>query len=220
MRESKGNEKGRLFIPAGIISLMLLPLLSLGYFYSQKGFEHYRILEFNTVGRKVLERMPPEFRPVLPERDYQLVELTGEAQADKAKLDYVQMYVRQLEARNDTLRGIRVVLKDQAEYASLVRVIDLPNVENLKHYWTDGKEFWFYSLPATPADDIAGWSFTCGFVEEPLSPPRYKVYRQQLAVLLQVPYLLPLFMVLLVISVNQLFSHSIHNKPIRSRPFV
>ncbi len=219
MREVKrGNVQGKPFIPSGILSLVLLPLLSLGYFYSHKGFKQYRILEFHTLGQKALGRMSPEFRPVLPQREYQLVELTGNPQADKAKLDYVQVYVRQMKVRNDTIHGIRVALKDQAKYGSMVRLIDLPDVENLKYSWTDGKAFWFFSLPDTPADGFVCGLLNCIIGEETLSPPWYGSYRERLAVLLQVPYLLLLFSVLLVVSVIQLFSYIKPDKPVRSSP--
>jgi hypothetical protein len=209
MVDTKGESvKRRLFIPSGIISLAFLPILSLGYFFSQNGFQQYRTLDFIYLGPKALKRMPPKFRPVLPKREYQVVELSGDAQADRIKLDYVQVFVREMKARKDTLRGIHVVLQDQAKYSSLVRLIDLHNVEKLKYYWVDEKGIWFFVMPDVPLDVAVCGLFNCIVLEEPVLPPWYESYGKQLAILLEVPSLLLLFILLLIVNGYHLLRYS------------
>jgi hypothetical protein len=132
----------KLFYPAGIISLSILPLLCVGVFYQT---------ELHRRSQHVLEvtywdeGTPETPAPKSANHRFMKINLTGSAD-DVAKLEFFQATVRELVTKKDSTTEIEVVLNSGARYASLVRLYDICERERAQRYFHLRDKFWVFSL--------------------------------------------------------------------------
>ncbi len=213
LKTARAAKKRKVFFPTGIISLIFLPLFCLVYFYYHHSFQKYSVLELNYLGSKSLRKMNPRFRPVLPQREFHRIELTGDTQVDRVKLDYVQVYIREIVARKDTVHGIHLVLKDEVKYTNLVRAIDIPYIEKLEQWWMNEKGIWYFEIPKSSFDTLTNGLSHCIVLPEtaPIGQSWFQLVIEQVSILKQTPYLVISFIVLTIISLLRLPTTSFPN---------
>ena len=132
----KSINKYRLYYP-GLISLILLPILCIYYFYQNHAFDKLNAMQ---VVCPTLGDMDSIFwRPNI---NYINITLTGNDQDDKEKLGQAQLQIRKLVVSEDTTTGIHIHFGDESKYWTLVRILDLCSIENAEHYGLYENDFW------------------------------------------------------------------------------
>ena len=154
MQRKNWNKRPR-YIP-GIISLIFLPFIFIIFVKN-----HYRTHNINAVGiawadLAFMESNPDFFESYRgnypPKRDYTIIDLTGDNQTDKIKLQFAQIRIRELLATYDTLKGVHFLFGDRSNYGSFIKAIDICRVERAKTYMPYKNNVWFYNLPAITVD--------------------------------------------------------------------
>ncbi len=166
------------------------------------------MLSFSYLDNKYQQQMKSRYR-FPPTRQFHRIELTGDAKGDQIKLDYLQLYIRDLITTKDTMHGIHLVLQYKATYASLVRAIDIARIENLQCTWMDEKGIWYLEIPPAPLDELVTGLSHCVILNEPepVSIPWFQRVLSRLSVLKQVSALLFMFMGLFLLSFLKLITY-------------
>jgi hypothetical protein len=157
------RKRYRFFYPAGLISLVLLPLL--GYFYlDQKGaFRQEYNIEVNFWNPEQFKDIP-EFN-VSPEsvRNFRTILLNGNKLEDELKLQQAQKEIHQLMINKDTLNGIHLLYGPKATYGTMISGLNICLKEQTKVNWPNvgwssyGNNLWVFYL-----DIDYSQFFTCG----------------------------------------------------------
>lgn len=136
----------KLQFPAGLISLILLPILCLVYLYKHKAFVNYRITDVAFYNPASVNHLSKEsrFKPYLPHRQFQLIELTGNDDEDKISLDFAQVLLRRYRQQKDTLHAIHIHFGPKSHYWSLVRAIDICHIEEIDIFMPYQNNFYAY----------------------------------------------------------------------------
>ena len=71
---------------------------------------------------------------IIPKRQFLDVTFTGDTTIDRIKLNFGQVYIRELLANKDTVHGIDFHFSDRSTYATLVGVLDICNMEDARTY--------------------------------------------------------------------------------------
>jgi hypothetical protein len=152
----------RFFYPAGLISLVLLPLLGCIYLYSKPVIEQQYVMEVNTISPESQKRYPDRFPDPLELRQYQKIFLSGNKTGDSIKLLEVQGAIHSILTKKDTVNGIQIVFGPKAKYFSLVQSLNICLMEEAKT-WTIHKNN-FLVLYRNPTKQVNFRSF-CGTPE-------------------------------------------------------
>lgn len=138
-----------LFYNPGMISLIVLPVLLFPFLLIVTPYGNLRMLEIIAVREKA------------PERNFLEIMLTGNEYSDKIKLDFAQVMMKEIEANQDTVRGIHYKFGPTSNYKSFVRIISDSELLNQPYYLFNGHELWsFYFRP--PERELIQESFVCG----------------------------------------------------------
>ena len=145
----KPNSSKLIYYPAGLISLIFLPILCIWYLYQNKAFEKFVALEI-TWWAPNLQLYNPHIYPREnhPNKYYMEINLTGNDLEDKEKLEDAQLKIRNLVRTQDTSTVIHFHFNDTANYWTLIKAIDICFIENATHFFPYGNDIWV-SIPKT-----------------------------------------------------------------------
>ncbi|MBL0235284.1 MAG: hypothetical protein IPQ02_01325 [Saprospiraceae bacterium] len=130
----------------GIISLTLLPLFCIVYFFSNNVFEPIKVIEINKVPKDVLDRYFPIGVDEI--RNYKEVILNGNEKEDFNNLEISRSLTRKLLNSKDTINGIHITINEHAKFWTFIRIINIINEEKVKRYIWEKNNFWiFYKKP-------------------------------------------------------------------------
>jgi hypothetical protein len=158
---SKPKRSRRIYYPAGIISLILLPTLCLWYLNRNHAFDKYGVIE-------VAWCSPPSNNPYifsidnLPNKNYTDINLTGNDKDDKLKFNYAQLQIRELVKSQDTSTGVHVHFSDYSKYWTLIRAFDICKIENAKIYINYENDMWILNPKSENPNEKKQKSFACG----------------------------------------------------------
>ncbi len=149
------RKRYRLFYPAGLISLVGLPLLCVLYLYAKPVFEQQYVMEVNYFSLEDHNRDPVYYPNPVTLRQYSAFHLSGKRLNDSIKLRNIRFTIRQLIADQDTLKGIQVTFGKKASYGSLAEAFNVCFGEGLKSSalkWVGSKNnIWiYYRSPKAP----------------------------------------------------------------------
>jgi hypothetical protein len=144
------QQRKRFYYSAGMISLLVLPILMGLYLQNNKLFKKQHALEIvwwkNHWGEFEIK---PDFDK-RPDRNYLEFHLTTDDKENKIKLDYSQLEVRKLIAKNDTLNGVHFAFDDDANYWTFIRALDICKRENAKTYIIVDNDIWLFNCAPKP----------------------------------------------------------------------
>jgi hypothetical protein len=115
----------RIFYRPGMISLMLIPLLCLCFFYKNDSFKIYGGLNVGLVPDK--ENFDKYKFPTL--RKYRVFNFNGSESTEKQKLNELKFFLRKLVLEKDTIIGIRAHFGPKTNFDVFVSVFDILNIE-------------------------------------------------------------------------------------------
>jgi hypothetical protein len=138
----------KIYYPAGLISLIFLPLLCLWHLQDQKAFEELRMI---SVWWWSPDMYGAESAPFYPENHpdihYQEIRLSGNETADRLALESSRLSIRQLATSGDTLNGVHFHFDAQAKYWTLIKAFEICKTEKARIFIPDDNDLWVYNLP-------------------------------------------------------------------------
>jgi hypothetical protein len=159
----------KLYYTSGLISLLLLPILCVLYLQKTKVFEPEYVIELNMWTPDMSDgwiRGGYNYY-IHPQRNYINIDLTGNEKEDRTKLDFVQLQMRDLLKKKDTVSGIHIVFDNQSKYWALIETLNICLKEKARTYVLVGNEFWFFNYypePVITKKVVIGPIFSCGTV--------------------------------------------------------
>jgi hypothetical protein len=157
------NKTRRTYYLPGMISLVCMPLLLYFFFYSYQRESNQTALQL-FVWDPVLNTKYPELFTKLqpPRRNYIDIGLTGDNNADKVKLDFAQVRLREITTQQDSINGIHFSFGDSAQYWTFVKAVDMCYAEKVKNFIPSGNNLWALYIPPEPVSEDMSETFICG----------------------------------------------------------
>jgi hypothetical protein len=140
----------RFYYPPGLIIIILLPALF--FLYDFKSKIPRKVSLVITYGRPRYphdiynEEWEKKAKRRIEERKYTGINLNGNKEENKIKVDFARIEIRDLIARNDTVNGIHLHFNNEIKYCDLVYALDLCNNEIVSSYWFSQNDIWLFSL--------------------------------------------------------------------------
>jgi hypothetical protein len=153
MKQAKKHRK--LFYVPGMISLVLLPLFCLYFFYSGKSFDKVRCVSIAMSN----ERTVTEFElnnDISLTRDYKDFIFNGNLEKEKSNLKKFTLSLREQNSLKDTVHGIKIHL-DKAKYEVFIRVLDILSQEKTNTYAIFGTTIWVLNGHAHETPEQKKW---------------------------------------------------------------
>ena len=147
--EKKMRKHKKIYYSAGLISIIMLPVLCIIYLKNIDAFTHYGALDLYVWNGTDFKEETTQF---LNSKKFIIVNLTGDLNSDTAKLNIAQKNVKQIISTKDSIKGIKFHFEKKAEYWSYVRVIDILQVEKAKTFLPYKNDIWFAN-PRIPKPD-------------------------------------------------------------------
>ncbi|HHT9079622.1 TPA: hypothetical protein ACT5CJ_002412 [Flavobacterium psychrophilum] len=137
----KHNRK--IYYSAGLISIILLPLLCILNLKNNDAFIQYGSIDLYTWDGKEDSILTKGISEYLNSKKYTTVTLTGKTNSDEIKLNIAQKNIRKLILSKDSINGIRFHFNKKSEYWAFVKVLDILQVEKAKFYVPYKDDIWF-----------------------------------------------------------------------------
>lgn len=118
----------------GLISLVLLPILYIGWMANHSFFR------VNGIGLVTdsfrFQNGAYNLNGTIPHRNYTSIYITADSVQNEIKLTWAKNVLHQLKATNDTLRGIKFIFDKSCNYKYFVKTIDICHQEIYPFYFT------------------------------------------------------------------------------------
>lgn len=123
----------RLYFP-GLISLVFLPLMCIGYLLYAGKFQKLYMLDIAWAGDKFAKYLTNSTGiDYKTHRNYQDLRLTGDENQDSRSLIKLQQKIKALETSSDTINGYSITFTQRTKYVNVVQALDIGmNVEPSK----------------------------------------------------------------------------------------
>jgi hypothetical protein len=157
----KTQYKKRIYYRAGLISLILLPILCVWYLNKQDQLRVIPISPWNpdSYFNKVNHSQSH------PERKYLDISFNVNNGENKIKLDYAQLEVRRLVNSRDTLNGVHFYFDDSTQYSILIKALDICDIEKADYCSMYENDMWIWMpLTTKPLKPNTFPILTCGGV--------------------------------------------------------
>ena len=156
----------KIYYVPGLISLAFLPALF--FMFTEKINQRFalgviEVIWWNSTSREGQFAFHLE-RDIPASYSYLSIELTGDPETDKTKLDFSHVMIREIAARKDTTRGIHYTFGEKAKYSSLVRVLNILLIEHIEQYALYKNEAWvmFRKTKEEKEEEKTMQQLTCG----------------------------------------------------------
>lgn len=154
----------RIYYPAGLISLIFLPLLCIWFINKNEPFKEYRIISatFATNNKSLdFAFMPAE---ITSKRDFTYFTLTGNEKEDQLKIKQARFKIRELVRSQDTTLGVCFRFNDLAKFWTFVKAIEICRTENAKLFVPYENDIWIYNLAPKKQKSGDDLIFGCSFI--------------------------------------------------------
>lgn len=145
----------KLLYPAGLISLAILPLFGYHFYCSNYPIQNLKCMEVIYWNGKIT----PDFAsplPLIANTRFNRITLNG-SKDDEIKLSYSQVAIRELIHSDNYKMGFEFTFEETASYSSLVKLIDICEIEGATRYLNHEDNFYvFNSKPKVKTDLSSG----------------------------------------------------------------
>ena len=121
----------------------MLPILCILYLKNIDAFTNYGSMDIQIWDGKEDNIGTKGITKFLNSKKYTVVNLTGDNNSDKEKLNIAEKNVRKLILSNDTISGIKFHFGEKSEYWTFIRVLDILSIEKAKFYVPYKNDIWF-----------------------------------------------------------------------------
>ena len=149
MAEELAQKRKKLRYVPGMISALTVPLLFT--FYGLKNLSeipHYHATEVNWYD----ESFHPAYGKMwkTPARQYLTLNLTGNRDSDALRIQFGELYIREIYEKKDTVNGVKFILSTTSKYCELVAILDIANINNIRFYAPSDHGTLMYYVPHHP----------------------------------------------------------------------
>jgi hypothetical protein len=159
------NKHKKYFIyPTGFISLLLLATLCIWYLQQRQAFVVLKLREvtwwaenMNYANRtkhyadlNIAPDPEEEIFDIHPNREFIEINLTSDNRGNKIKLDFAQLAIRELISTKDTVKGVHFSFDDHAKFWTLIRALDILEIENAHICVAKTNNIWVFNLKPRP----------------------------------------------------------------------
>jgi hypothetical protein len=119
----------------GMVSLILLPLLCLGWLYYNKAFERKSLIDIAFYSPEWNKSLPKDLQfEFPPKRDFTVINLKGNDKNDKLNLQYAHILLNQWKSNKDTIQGINFHFGNKAKYWTFIGAINVLKAVDMGWY--------------------------------------------------------------------------------------
>jgi hypothetical protein len=165
MIKQTDRNKRRLYYTGGLISLILLPFLCIGYFQYIKVFNKIHTMEVNWTTEdswKEFDSLNQVGFFLHPNIDFLEINLNENDKENKIKLDYAQLEIRRIIETKDTTKGVHFYFERNAKYWTVIRAFDVCNIENAHTYVPFKNHVWMFNYNERPNPNLVKNRPFCG----------------------------------------------------------
>jgi len=153
MKPLKPILSSQIYFP-GLISLVILPLLCIGYFWKNGWLDQKTMLNvayFNdAINKRIAERSDkPQFHPN-SFRKYTEFVLTGSEKQNDITIREIIEGSKKLEVNKDTVNGYIIKFTNRTKYADVVKTFDYCNRDSVGLIYGD-KVYFYWAKPWVPS---------------------------------------------------------------------
>jgi len=152
----KREKRKKIFYVPGMISLVLIPLLCLSYFYKVDAFKVYSSLEFSVPAKQYFEK----YR-VGDLREYRVFNFNDKKSKQEEQLSELRFFARDIVKKYDTINGAKIQFGSKTDYDTFVSVINIMIEENMPT-WGLFNDHEIYALGNAKPKLNRKQSFVCG----------------------------------------------------------
>jgi len=137
----KREKRKKIFYVPGMISLVLIPVFCFYHFYKVDAFKVESCVDISfpdSIQKKAFLQI---------KRNYQVFNLNSSEDLEKEKLDDLQLALRKINRKNDTINGIQIHLGDKMQYEVYIRVLDILAIEQMPLYIQNDNDFFVLMMP-------------------------------------------------------------------------
>ncbi|TPG37829.1 hypothetical protein [Flavobacterium pectinovorum] len=137
----KREKRKKIFYVPGMISLVFIPLFCFYHFYKTDAFKVYRSVDLSfpdSIQKKGFLAI---------KRNYQLFYLNRSEDSEKKELNELQLALRKIKQKNDTINGIQIHLGNKMQYEVYVRVLDILAIEQMPFFIQNDNDFLVLIMP-------------------------------------------------------------------------
>lgn len=147
----------------GIITLIILPIVFIYYSSNEIKSRKNTVLQIVLADTTLLKKYSDFFKSFRgsfpPKRNYRNIDLSGNIEIDKIKLDYSQLQVREILSQKDSVNGVHFNFKDSSHYGSFIKSLSILKIEGAKTYMLVDNDLWFYHFQ--PDTTISLMPYSC-----------------------------------------------------------
>lgn len=133
--------KRKLIFPAGILSLVLLPLMGFQVLFSDPYFHPLHVLEIRYANASMQEFLPLNYNS----NKIPCITISGNANERKGKIDAVSEKINELRKRDGDASELKINLENEATWADYISILNIFHKKKLKIYIVDATEIWAYA---------------------------------------------------------------------------
>jgi hypothetical protein len=147
----------KLYFP-GLISLVFLPLLCIGYLFFEGKFEQHSKLDIAWNDASSLKRWQKSYHRAFSFSSFRNFDnsiLTGDTIPDKLVLANFSSNLKKLESKTDTINGYSVTFSNKSKYDDIVELINTcykPSINGINWILYDDKIYLYRFTPAKGPD--------------------------------------------------------------------
>lgn len=157
----KREKRKKIFYVPGMISLILIPVFCFYHFYKVDAFKVESCVDVSfsdAVQKKSFLQI---------KRNYQVFNLNSSEDFEKEKLNDLQLALRKINRKNDTINGIQIHLGDKMQYEVYIRVLDILAIEQMPLFIQNSNDFFVLMMPKPKFKNVFKEiiPFKCGYWE-------------------------------------------------------
>ncbi len=134
MQHKQGIKRRYLWYVPGMISQVAMPVFFIIFIW--KGLAErprYHTMEVNCYNEAYLSKfMGIEWE--IPKRQYLVITLTGNLDSDDIRINFGELYIKEIYANNDSVHGVDFHFAANSKYKEFVRLLDIANINNIRCY--------------------------------------------------------------------------------------
>ncbi len=131
----------KLYYPAGIISLILLPVLCVWYFNRHHAFEQLHVVSVTWPPRSGHFFEDEDYL----DRDYTHFNLTGDNQQNDIEIKRSKMQLRELIDSKDTMHGVHFHFADNTQFQQWIKVYDVCKTAKANVFIVHNNGIWIFN---------------------------------------------------------------------------
>ncbi|MBZ4037687.1 hypothetical protein K6T82_23205 [Flavobacterium sp. 17A] len=154
----KRKKRKKIFYVPGMISLVLIPLFCLFYFYHSGAFEVCGSLHYSVPAKEEFEKYK-----VGELRKYKVFNFNNQKSKEEQKLIELRFFTRDLVKRYDSVNGAKIYFGPNMDYDTFVSVLDIMTEEKMPFWAQFSNEL--YAFAFAKPDPNKKRPFFCGTPE-------------------------------------------------------